>query len=339
MQTLNEIREQPIKHQILSEKYPDLIHELKSFIIDKKPEEISFVGCGSSYYLAMGLSRQLKRFSRGKVASDYYSGSEVMFGMKRISSDSLLIGLSRSGESSETVEALKKAKSNGIFTAAITCEPESFLTRVADVSSKLDFINEKAIVMTKSFTSMAFLASALARDLFSNETLLNYLKMIPEFSKKILTETETLLDRLNFGSFNYFAFLGYEEYFATGMEGVIKATETSLSDVDCYQTLEYRHGPKSKVNEKSLITVIPNEKTLEEELRVMNEMRKLGGTVLAVYKEKIENFPTIVTDYKGNDFGDWFLKVIPLQMIGVKRAVERGLNPDQPTNLTKVVKF
>lgn len=338
MITLNEIFEQSEKLNTVGKNYYEISKKIYDYILEKKPEQINFQGCGTSYYLAMAISLHMNRIAERHI-SNYYSGSEIMFGLVELPPDSLLVGLSRSGESSETVGALEAAGKKGVATASITCEPGSSMTKKSDVSAEMDFINEKSIVMTKSFTSMGFLTSCLMRQLFEEEKLNDYIEEITKCSANILDKTKKVLSEIDFGKYDHFVFLGYEEYFATGMEGVIKATETSLSDVDCYQTLEYRHGPKSKVSEKSLITVIPNEKTLEEELRVMNEMRKLGGTVLAVYKEKIENFPTIVTGYKGDDFGDWFLRVIPLQMIGVKRAVERGLNPDQPTNLTKVVKF
>ena len=339
MQTLDEIWQQPEKHQTLSEKYPEVVKGLKQFILNKKPEEINFVGCGSSYYLAMGLSKHFSRLSGGEISSNYYSGSEIMFGLSRLPAGSLLVGLSRSGESSETVEALKKAKDYGAYTAAVTCEPGSAMTRVADVTSEMDFIEEKSIVMTKSFTSMAFLISALARDIFSNESLKSYLKKIPELSKKVLNDAESLFDEINPGKFEHFAFLGYDEYFSAAMEGVIKVTETSLSDVDCYQTLEYRHGPKSKIKTNSLVAILANSRLYKEEEKMAREIIELGGTVISVASMKFQGIKGIELSYEEDDFGDWFLRVIPLQLIGIKRAIAKGLDPDKPTHLSKVVKF
>lgn len=339
MQTLDEIRQQPEKHRILSKKYPEVVQELKRFIVDKRPKEINFVGCGSSYYLAMGLSKHFNRLSGGEIRSNYYSGSEIMFGLSELPTGSLLIGLSRSGESSETVGALEKAKDYGAYTAAVTCEPGSAMTRVADVTAEMDFIEEKSIVMTKSFTSMAFLISALARDLFSSETLESYLKEIPELSKKVLDDAGSLFDKLNPGSFEHFVFLGYDEYFSAAMEGVIKATETSLSEVDCYQTLEYRHGPKSKIRMGSLAVILANSKLYVEEEKMAHEIMELGGTVISIAYRKFQGTNGIEISYEKDDFGDWFLRVIPLQLIGIRRAVAKGLDPDKPTHLTKVVKF
>lgn len=339
MKTLVEIREQPEKHHIFSEKYSEAISDLKNFIEEKKPTRIDFVGCGTSYYLAMGCSMQMNRISSGKSNSHFYSGSEIMFGLEKLPEGTLLIGLSRSGESSETVGALRTARKMGLNTAAITCEPGSSMTKEAVVSAEMDFIKEVSIVMTKSFTSMGFLVSALARDLYKNDELDNYLKIIPEVSKRILENTEKLFDAMKPGTFDHFVFLGYGEYFAAGMEGVIKVTETSLSEVDCYQTLEYRHGPKSKVREGTLVTLLSNPALVEEEIKVAREIEEMGGKVLLITSEKDYDFNSIITNYRGLDFGDWFLRAIPLQLIGINRAVEKGLDPDKPTHLTKVVKF
>lgn len=339
MQTLDEIRQQPEKHRLLSEKYPEVIQKLKNLILDKKPKEINFVGCGSSYYLAMGLSRHFNRLSDGEIRSNYYSGSEIMFGLSKLPADSLLIGLSRSGESSETIGALETARDCGAYTAAVTCEPGSTMTRVADVTAEMDFIEEKSIVMTKSFTSMAFLISALAKDLFSSGNLESYLKEIPELSKKVLDDAEALFEKLNPGKFEHFVFLGYDEYFSAAMEGVIKVTETSLSDVDCYQTLEYRHGPKSKIKANSLAVILANSKMYGEEEKMAHEIMELGGTVISIASRKFQGTNGIEIPYEKDDFGDWFLRVILLQLIGIRRAVAKGLDPDKPTHLSKVVKF
>ena len=337
--TIDEIKEQPLKHSLVAENYYSLAAGLSAFIKAKGIDEIDFVGCGTSYYLAMGLSKQLNRLSEGKAHSSYYSGSEIMFGLVRLPKKSLLIGLSRSGESSETVGALETARKAGVYTVAVTCEPGSTMTKVADISVEMDFIDEKSIVMTKSFTSMAFMVSTIARELYRPEAVPEYLATIPELSEKTLKNAEALLSEIDPGRYNHFVFLGYEEYFAAGMEGVIKATETSLSDVDCYQTLEYRHGPKSKITGTSLVAILTNDALISEEAKMGAEIEALGGRVMAISSEILKGFETVETGYGKDDFGDWFLRVMPLQLIGVRRAIGKGLDPDRPTHLTKVVKF
>ncbi|HEU25131.1 MAG: SIS domain-containing protein [Athalassotoga sp.] len=334
--TEKEINEQPEKFGRILKEYDVISHDLLSFLKDaEKFSEIDFVGCGSSYYLAMGLSSHLNRLSKGKVISKYFSGSEVAFDLRTLPKDAVLIGISRSGESSETVMALRKAKENGVKTCAITCNSKSELANIADISSNLDFVSEESVVMTQSFTSMAFLGTSIIRDLFDRD-LKDYMKSIQNISSKILEDSKILFDKVKPENYEHFVFLGYDEYFASSMEGVIKVSETSLTPAEAYQTLEYRHGPKSKVNNKTLAVILSNDLMKLEEEKMAKEIEKLGGSVIGISRSNIVVNSLIVPV---GDFSDWFVRVIPLQIIGVRKSLKKGLSPDEPKNLTKVVKF
>jgi len=339
MITLKEIFEQPEKLKKISENYTELVKSTREFILNGNFKKIVFVGCGTSYYLSMGLAYQLRRISAGKISSDYFSGSEIMFGLRDIEADTLVVGVSRSGESSETVKSLEVCKKNGISTAAVTCEPGSSMVKIADSTIAMDFIEEESIVMTKSFSSMGFVLSALFRDLYASETLKEYLKGIPIAAENVLKQSDEFFSKADLTRYDRFALLGYDEYFAACMEGLIKVTETSLSEVDAFQTLEYRHGPKSKVYEKTFLAFLPNSLIKEEEFKVAAEMSAMGGFVLNISPFDHVEFETIKVDYGCKDYGDWVVRVIPLQLLGVKKAVSKGLDPDKPQNLSKVVKF
>ena len=340
MITFDEIKEQPKELERVSEKYAVLSREVVDFLRKANSSEIDFVGCGTSYSLAMGLSFQVNRLSDGRISSRYFSGSEVALGLRKLDKNAMIVGLSRSGESTETIQALERAKNDyGLKTVGITCEPGSKLTKVADVSSVLDFINERSVVMTKSFTSMAFLFSAMIRDIFKPNVLESYLRNIPKIGNSVLENSERLFKEVDFSKYDHFAFLGYDEYLASAMEGVIKVTETSLSDVNAFQTLEYRHGPKSKVGEKSLICIFASDLVHSEEEKMAQEIKSLGGTVVNVSSKKMNVSHNLFTPYNVGDFGDWFLRVIPAQIIGVEVAKVKRLNPDSPKNLTRVVKL
>lgn len=340
MKTEIEINEQPKKFKKITELYDSgELHEIFSFLkVNQTISEIDFVGCGSSYYLSMGLSFHLNRLSKGKVISRYFSGSEVAFGLRSLPKDTVLIAISRSGESSETVLALKRAKERfGIKTGAITCNSKSELVNVADVSTNMDFITEESVVMTQSFTSMAFLGSLIIHDLFDKDDLKNYMHSIPDVSEKMLNDTKNLFEDLKPEDYDHFVFLGYDEYFASSMEGVIKVSETSLTSAEAYQTLEYRHGPKSKITNKTLAIILSNDYTFDQEEKMANEIEQLGGNVVFISKKDLRFHNSLIV-YVG-DFSDWFVRVIPLQIVGVRKSLKKGLLPDQPKNLTRVVKF
>ena len=339
MITINEIHEQPKMLAEVSKNYEDIVRSTRKIIQKANISQIDFVGCGSSYYLSMGLSMQVRRMSGGKVKSRFLSGSEVMLGLADVVPGSVVVGISRSGESSETLAAIEAANTGGALTVAVTCSEESSISRFASFSLEIGFVQEEAIVMTKSFTSMSFLVSALCRDLFSHEVLDRYLEVIPSISQEIIAEADSELELIRAGTFSHYAFLGYDEYFAACMEGAIKVAEISLSDVDCYQTLEFRHGPKSKIDQQSLAVVSTNPKAYDQELRVAHDISKLGGSVLLVHSGSSRNEHSISTGYPHKDFGDWFLRAMIFQLIGIKRASVKGVDPDSPNNLTRVVEI
>lgn len=339
MLTIDEINAQPEKLKILAENYSKLSEKIIDFFKKAQFSEVNFVGCGTSYNLAMGLSYQFNRLGEEKIPSKFFNGSEIAFGLRTLKKKSVLVGLSRSGESTETILAMKKAREDGVKTIGITCEDESSITKESDLSVILDFVDEKSVVMTQSFTSMAFFTSALIRELFAPDKLNDYLNLIPKLSQNILNDSEKFFDEINFKEFSHFVFLGYDEYFATSLEGVTKATETSLSEVEAYQGLEYRHGPKSKVTTHTLACILPNEVLYEEEEKMANEIKTLGAKVVNISNHDMKNVDNISIAYEEGDFGDWFLRVIPLQVVGVKKAIDKGLDPDKPKNLTRVVKF
>ncbi len=339
MSTKDEILIQPFVFKKIKENYENLVQSLKKAFEENDFSEIGLVGCGSSYYLAMGLAFNINRLSRGKITAKAYTGSEIAFGLTKVRANSILIGLSRSGVSTETIKALKKAKneSNAII-ACITCSPESRMMEEADYSSAINFIEERSIVMTQSFTSMAFLGTMLFHDLFiGNQS--EYAADIIMAARIIVDSMQNHFRDLYFENIDHYVFLGYYEYYAAAMEGLIKSSEMALTQVDVFPTLEYRHGPKAKVHKNTLAVILPNHITESEEEKIAKEIELLDGKVFIV-SSKIEaskqhiNYP-----YNRNDFSDWFIRVMPLQWLGYKKAVSSGLNPDSPKNLDRVVQL
>lgn len=339
MVTKQEILSQTEIFKNIKEEYRRIIKPLKGALEKNDFKEIGFVGCGSSYYLAMGLAYNVNRLSDGKIKAKAYTGSELAFGLTKIRENSLMIGLSRSGESTETVNALEKVKRDqGATTACITCSPHSSMVEKSDYSASIDFVNEQSIVMTQSFTSMAFLGTILLHEIFKNDQL-EYIETTINSSESIIEKMQKKIEQINLKRMDHFVFLGYDEYFASSMEGLVKITEMSLSEVDVFPTLEYRHGPKAKVHKGTLTFMLPNHIIFNEEMKMADEIAKLGGEIIIISPEKEKDFSSIKYPYKKNDFSDWFLRVIPLQWLGYNMAITKGLDPDKPKNLDKVVQL
>ncbi|MCD6237720.1 MAG: SIS domain-containing protein [Thermotogae bacterium] len=314
------------------EKVLERKEEIREILSFDRAENVVFVGCGSSYYLSISATYHLRR--RLNIPSYAFTG----FGTFKYpdtrfeeGKDYTVIGISRSGESSETVMALKSLKDNkNIQTIALTCTPDSSLTKVSDRSLVLPFLEEKSVVMTGSFTSMLLSLQGAMGD--------EGLDALPEFAGEILDESFQSFDELN--GFEHFVYLGYDEYFGLANEGALKMREMALGHTESYESLEYRHGPKSLVTDKTLILIMPSKESLGEEEELSREMRKLGATTVNVSPWKSDAFDLwIDTKLDVSNRSDVALRMIPLQVVAFKKAIQKGIDPDVPVNLDKVVKL
>jgi len=328
--TFKEIQEQPelLKKVLNKEK------EIKKILLLTDRERVAFIGCGSSYYLPIAVAYHVRR--KMNIPAYAFTG----FGTFRYpntrfekNKDYFIIAISRSGESSETVSALESFKDKMHFkTASVTCEAGSTITKLADASLILEFVKEKSIVMTQSTTSMILSLQIAMED--------KGLEVIPELLKKVLDNASDSFDRLNLNAFEHFIYLGYDEYLGIANEGALKIREMALSNSETYETLEYRHGPKSLVTNGSLIFFLPSSESFKEEERLGKEMRQLGATTVNISPWNSDAFDLWVdTKLDVVDRSDMVLRLVPLQIVAFKRAIQKGINPDKPINLTKLVRL
>lgn len=328
--TLKEIQEQPevLKKVLNKEK------EIKKILSLTDRERVAFIGCGSSYYLPMAVAYHVRR--KMNIPAYALTG----FGTLRYpntrfekNKDYLIVAISRSGESSETVSALESLKDKTHFkTVSVTCEAGSTITKLSDTSLILEFVDEKSIVMTQSVTSMVLSLQIAMED--------KGLEVIPELLKEVLENASDSFDRLNLNEFEHFIYLGYDEYLGIANEGALKIREMALSNSETYETLEYRHGPKSLVTKGSLIFFLPSSESFKEEERLGKEMQQLGATTVNISPWSSDAFNLwIDTKLDVVDRSDMVLRLVPLQIAAFKRAIQKGINPDKPINLTKSVRL
>lgn len=278
-------------------------------------QKILFVGCGSSYnigYIASAIYRK-----HGLTSSVVTAGKILT--TKDYPDSSVAFLLSRTGESTETIEAAKILKKDGIQTVAITCDSESPLVELCDDHITFDFAYEESVVMTGSFIVIL-------------HSLLNMIKKIPfvEKSKTIIKDSICLLDSIDFKNYEHFVFLGYDELYGLSKEGALKLQEMALQNVEFHEPLEYRHGPRSTLDKKTFIVIQSKDTEYEKELS--EELSNSGARVIYIGKNGDINIP-----YKEGFEAP--LRMIPVLLIGYEKAINENLNPDKPKNLTKSVKL
>jgi glucosamine--fructose-6-phosphate aminotransferase (isomerizing) len=299
--------------------------KIPSFILES--DLIYFIGCGTSLYLSLSASRFFTL--KTKKETKFLPGGEIFFasnenvGNKYLKRSAILI--SRSGESTEVIKAGEVFKKMNIPTLGITLEPESSLTKISNVSIILPF-REESIVMTKSFSgillSLELISSYMIGEDFS--AYKNLVKKVPEVIQRMEEEADKYVN------FKHYVFLGLGIEEGIARESALKLEEMSLSKVEAYSTFEYRHGPKSLVEEGFLVSIF--RRGLKEEEDLIEELESYGAKVITIGDDgdhiPISYLPESV-----------FIKVLWGQILGLKIADYKNINVESPRNLSKVVKF
>lgn len=297
---------------------------------------VIFTGCGSTHYLSM-TGAALCQALTGIPAAAYPASELVLFPDMVFTpkTKTLLVAVSRSGTTTETVAAVKAFQQHGgAPCVVITCDGDTPLGRLANVCLTAP-AQEQSIAQTRSFTSMTVLAQTLAAQLSGHDA-------------RILDRLSAILRRL-FESYHDLARAfgedtGIERFFFLGSgflhgianEAMLKMKEMSLSYSEAFHFLEFRHGPMSMVDERSLVVGLLSEPAQAQELAVLDQMQHYGAQILPIVEAA--GPPKSVRLESG--LPDWARPVLYLpilQLMAYYRAMARGQNPDRPAKLDAVV--
>ncbi len=306
-------------------------------------EAIVFTGCGSTYYLSLAAAALWQSltgwFASGVPASEMWLFPEATL----TSQPSLLVAVSRSGETSETLRALQVFRQRSAADIlGVTVYADSQLARAAPRVLVTSGADEHSVAQTRSFSSMYVLIQAMTAVAAGNQPVLEHLKQLPGCFERLVQAYEPLAKSLaeDLGR-QHFVFLGSGAYYGLALEAMLKMKEMSLSTAEAYHFLEYRHGPKSLVSDSTLVVGLLSEAARAEELKVLAEMRRLGARVLAI-DESSQGLEAddVVELNSGLAYLERGALLLPvLQLMAYYRSMANGLNPDMPTNLDAVVRL
>lgn len=258
----------------------------------------------------------------------------------------LLLALSRSGTTTETLRAVERFReTSNEPVLAVTCYPESPLARQADFALVAPDGQEQSVAQTRSFTSMLLFTQALTAALARDEGMLERLHRLPNALEDLVARLGDLPQRLGAEQeIERFFFLGGGPLYGLANEAMLKTKEMSLSHAEAYHPLEFRHGPMSIVNERTLVVGFLSDTGPAEEIRVLEEMGALGARTLALADGGL-----VFSDWRADyviellsgldewERGPLYLPVI--HRLAYYRAVAKGLDPDRPNNLKAVVEL
>ncbi len=333
--TLQEILSQPIAWQEALEIVFGQAEGVRPFL-DGEVQYVVFTGCGSTYYLSLAAAALFQELT-GRPARGV-PGSELALNGRTVlhAGRPLLVAISRSGATSETLRAVEyfRQQTQGPV-IAITTRGDQPLAAAADYAIVLEKGREESVVQTRSFAAMYVATVGLAVLAAHRNDLAAALHRLPEVGTEVIHRSHEIAREEGRNPHpERFFFLGSGILYGLASEASLKMKEMSLSVSEPFHVLEFRHGPMSMVDERTMLVGLLSERNRAHEEAVLAEMRGLGARtfVLAEREADVAFLSGLPEAVRG------VLYLPPLQLMAYYRAVSRGLDPDHPRHLNAVVK-
>ena len=312
-------------------------------------DQVIFTGCGSTYYLALAAAALYQELTgcmaRSVPASELLLNSQIVVGRipalhdlpnKSSAGVDLLVAISRSGKTTETVRAVENFKREKRGQVVVISNYEDDLSRLADVNIVIDKGQEESVAQTRSFASMYVAVAAFCARMAGRADLMEAIGELPRIGNLVLSNYELWAKKIGENlEFDRFYFLGSGIRYGLACEANLKLKEMTLTHSEPFHFLEFRHGPMSMVNENAVVVGMLSDVNRVHEAKVLSEMVSLGGTIISI----AESDADVVFESGIPESVRGVLYLPVLQLMAFYRSVAKGLNPDKPNNLTAVVKL
>ncbi len=311
-----------VTETVIRDQFPFWQAALKMEVPRLRAGTIVVTGCGTSYNLAQALTFPFNAHGQRAIAvpgAEWARRPESYLADTR---DILVVGLSRSGSTTETVQAIEVSRARGWPTFALSCTDDSAILRAADAGLYVPTDPREGIVMSVSASLMLLAGLRLA-----GIGLPGGVVAAGQAGLRQVVQAADLLQGRT-----HFVYLGAGANYGIATEGSLKLQEMSLSYSQAFHPLEYRHGPISLIDERSLVVMLYSDDTCEEEAKVVADVQAKGAKVIG-----FGGPGDLVIDLgiKGPGFG---LACLPaLQMLGEMVALQKGIDSEAPRHLSKVV--
>lgn len=314
-------------------------------------KRIIIIACGTSWHAGLIGEYLIEEFARIPVEVEY--ASEFRYRNPIINKGDVVIAISQSGETADTMAALKLAKERGAFIYGICNVVDSSIARITDAGSYTHAGPEIGVASTKAFTAQLTILTLIALKLgkhngnLSNQEfmkLITELKLIPNKIQEVLDETHDKVKEIskNYVDATNFLYLGRGYNYPSALEGALKLKEISYIHAEGYPAAEMKHGPIALIDENMPIVIIaPQKGHYDKVVSNVQEIKARKGQVIAVVNKGDEQVASMADHViEIPDTSECFsplVAAIPLQLLSYYIAVYRGANVDQPRNLAKSV--
>jgi glucosamine--fructose-6-phosphate aminotransferase (isomerizing) len=335
--TLAEIRSQGAAWEGTIRRVQDNAGPLRDLV--EQAEEIVFCGCGSGFNVAHAVAPPFQKLTgrtcRPVQASDVFLHPSMFVQPSR---RTLGVVISRSGSTTESVQALRTLGSRGCATVAVTCAADSPLAQEASEALVLAEAGEKSVTTTRSLTAMVLAGRLLAALCKGDPRLVHAFSRLPELAEDRMEEFEAFGRRVGGDrEVRKYAFVGSGGLYGLAREAQLKVKEMVLLPSDSYVSLDFQHGPMSNVDGGMLVGLLVSEAGRGYDRTLARNMKALGGKVM-VLTERAEGFEA---------HSDYLLELAcglpegvrdvllmpPLQFMAYFASLAQGQDPDRPHNL------
>lgn len=312
-------------------------------------ERIILTGCGTSWHSALVGEYLIEELARIPVSVEY--ASELRYRNPPIEKNTLVFGLTQSGETADTLAALRETKRKGHRTLAICNVVASSIAQAADGGVYLHAGPEIGVASTKAYTSqccvLAMLALYLGRmrhlSFESGRKIIENLRQLPNAVQSALgcdAQVREVAEKHH--SSDNFLYLGRQFNFPTALEGALKLKEISYIHAEGYPAAEMKHGPIALVDEATpSVFIVPQGTTYSKVMANMEEVKARGGPIIAIASHDDPQVDKIADDVIRIPHVPEFLQpivtIVPLQLLSYHIALLRGCDVDKPRNLAKSV--
>ncbi len=355
---IKEIMEQPSSlRQTISERiqagrvvFPELEPLRESLGNPEKINQIVFLGCGTAYHAGFVGKYMVEKFARIPATVDM--SSEFRYSSPVITPRTLVVAISQSGETTDTLAAVRYAKEQGATTIAITNVVGSSITREVDITINMYAGPEIAVAASKTYTSQLAVLSLFALhvaylrqppDANSTETLLHDILHLPSHVEKVLTQSASIEHiAKRYSAFNHFLYLGRHINYPSALEGALKLKEISYIHAEGYPAGEMKHGAIALIDDDMPVVCIVSESEVHEKmLSNIQEVHARKGRIIAIATKGDLEIEALFQDTiylpQIHEFASPILIAVAFQLFAYYVAAHRGLDVDQPRNLAKSV--
>ena len=312
-------------------------------------KRIVLIGCGTSWHAGLVGEYMLEQIAKVPVEVEY--ASEYRYRSPLVGKDDVVFLISQSGETADTLAALREAKRHGATVLGIVNVVGSTIPRETDGGMYVHAGPEIGVASTKAFTSqltalgLITIMIARAKGLPREEAnvLTRELASIPDKVARVLTQSDAIKQLAQeFKDSRNFLFLGRGANFPVALEGALKLKEISYIHAEGYPAAEMKHGPIALIDEHMpVVFVVPKDAIYEKVLSNIHEVRARKGQIIAIANEddtEIDKLADhVIRVPRTYGFFGPIVNVIPLQLLAYYIALARGTNVDQPRNLAKSV--